>query len=41
MRVPFQRAAESMEDADKSRHEVFLFVKFVEHFQDNTADGLE
>jgi len=41
MRVPFKRAAESMKDADKTRDKVFLFIKLMEHFQDDATDCLK
>jgi hypothetical protein len=41
MRIPFQRAAKSMKNADKARNKVFTFVHFVEHFKNNATDCLE
>lgn len=39
MRVPFQRATESVKNADKTGDKVFGLVDLVEHTEDNTSDG--
>lgn len=41
MRIPFQRSAKSMENADKTGNKVSGHVHFMEHTQDNTSDGNE
>lgn len=39
--IPFQGASESMEDADKTGDEVFGFVHFVEHAEDDAPYGMK
>ena len=41
MGVPFQRASESMEDADEARDKVLGLVDFVKHMRHDSADRLE
>lgn len=41
MRIPFERPAEGMEDADEPGHKVPAFVQFMEEPEDDTADGLK
>lgn len=41
MRVPLEVPAESVEDADEPWGEVFRFVDFVEHPQDDISDGVK
>jgi len=41
VRVPFEGSAECMKHTDKARDKVFRFVKFVEHFQKDTAYSLK
>ena len=39
MGVPFQRTAKSMEDTDKTGHEIFGFIHAMEHTEYNAADS--
>ncbi len=41
MRIPFERPAEGMEDADETGHKVPAFVQFMEEPEDDTADSLK
>ena len=41
MRIPFEVPAKCMEDADETRSEVFRFVNFVEHPEDDIPDRME
>jgi hypothetical protein len=41
MWIPFEVPAKCMEDADETRSEVFRFVNFVEHPEDDIPDRME
>lgn len=41
MRIPFERSAEGMEDADETGHKVPAFVHFMEETEDGAADSLK
>lgn len=41
MRIPFERPAEGMKDADETGHKIPAFVQFMEEPEDDTADSLK
>ena len=41
MRIPFERSAEGMEDADETGYKVPAFIHFMEEPEDDTADSLK
>lgn len=41
MRIPFERPAKGMEDADETGHKVFAFVDLMEEPENDTADSLK
>lgn len=41
MWIPFQRSAKSMQDADETRDKVSAFIQFMEHSENDAANGLK
>ena len=41
MRIPFEISAESMQDHDKTRGKVFMFIHFGKHTKDDTGDRMK
>ena len=41
MRIPFERTAKSMKNADKTGNKVFGLVEIMKHTKNDTADSLK
>lgn len=41
MWIPFQRSAKSVQDADETRDKVSAFIQFMEHSENDAANGLK